>query len=68
MTDIADLRRADFSVLRAVPLPKRLTGALEAESGLHDAPTVVLVALVVMVIFTTGVTSVSATVTPRCRR
>jgi cell volume regulation protein A len=37
---------AVFSVLRVVPLPKRLTGALEAESGLNDAPTVVLVALV----------------------
>jgi cell volume regulation protein A len=34
---------AVFSVLRVVPLPKRLTGALEAESGLNDAPTVVLV-------------------------
>ena len=30
---------AVFSVLRVVPLPKRLTGALEAESGLNDAPT-----------------------------
>ena len=29
---------AVFSVLRVVPLPKRLTGALEAESGLNDAP------------------------------
>jgi cell volume regulation protein A len=37
---------AVFSVLRTVPLPKRLTGALEAESGLNDAPTVVLVVLV----------------------
>ena len=35
-----------FSVLRVVPLPRRLTGALEAESGLNDAPTVVLVTLV----------------------
>ena len=34
---------AVFSVLRVVPLPRRLTGALEAESGLNDAPTVVLV-------------------------
>src|SRR5688500_5449398 len=30
---------AVFSVLRVVPLPKRLTGVLEAESGLNDAPT-----------------------------
>ncbi|WP_435747643.1 potassium/proton antiporter [Nocardioides sp. SYSU DS0663] len=37
---------AVFSVLRSVPLPRRLTGALEAESGLNDAPVVVLVVLV----------------------
>lgn len=37
---------AVFSVLRAVPLPRRLVGALEAESGLNDAPTVVLVTLI----------------------
>ncbi len=37
---------AVFSVLRVVPLPKRLTGALEAESGLNDAPVVVLVTLI----------------------
>ena len=37
---------AVFSVLRTVPLPRRLTGVLEAESGLNDAPTVVLVVLV----------------------
>ncbi|MGN6131410.1 MAG: potassium/proton antiporter [Nocardioidaceae bacterium] len=37
---------AVFSVLRRVPLPRRLTGVLEAESGLNDAPTVVLVTLV----------------------
>ena len=37
---------AVFSVLRIVPLPKRLTGALEAESGLNDAPTIVLVTLI----------------------
>jgi potassium/hydrogen antiporter len=37
---------AVFSVLRVVPLPKKLTGVLEAESGLNDAPTVVLVTLV----------------------
>ena len=37
---------AVFSVLRVVPLPRKLTGALEAESGLNDAPTVVLVTLV----------------------
>src|SRR4051812_19391148 len=37
---------AVFSVLRRVPLPRSLTGALEAESGLNDAPTVLLVSLV----------------------
>jgi potassium/hydrogen antiporter len=37
---------AVFSVLRRVPLPRTLTGALEAESGLNDAPTVLLVSLV----------------------
>lgn len=37
---------AVFSVLRVVPLPKRITGTLEAESGLNDAPTVVLVTLI----------------------
>ncbi len=36
---------AVFSVLRRVPLPRRLTGALESESGLNDAPTVLLVVL-----------------------
>jgi potassium/hydrogen antiporter len=37
---------AVFSVLRRVPLSRRLTSTLEAESGLNDAPTVVLVTLV----------------------
>jgi potassium/hydrogen antiporter len=37
---------AVFSVLRAAPVTKRLSGALEAESGLNDAPTVVLVTLI----------------------
>ncbi len=37
---------AVFSVLRVVPVTKRLSGALEAESGLNDAPTVVLVTLI----------------------
>ncbi|MEU5201858.1 MULTISPECIES: potassium/proton antiporter [Streptomyces] len=34
---------AVFSVLRALPLPRRLTGLVEAESGFNDAPTVILV-------------------------
>ncbi|HWM37208.1 MAG TPA: potassium/proton antiporter, partial [Streptomyces sp.] len=37
---------AVFSVLRKVPLPKRLTGVLEAESGFNDAPVVILVVAV----------------------
>ncbi|MEJ7834426.1 MAG: potassium/proton antiporter [Nocardioides sp.] len=37
---------AVFAVLRVVPLPQRLVGSLEAESGLNDAPTVVLVTLI----------------------
>lgn len=37
---------AVFSVLRVVPLPRRVTSALEAESGFNDAPTVVLVTLI----------------------
>ncbi len=36
---------AVFSVLRVVPLRARVAGALEAESGLNDAPTVLLVTL-----------------------
>lgn len=36
---------AVFSVLRNVPIPHRLRGILEAESGLNDAPTVLLVAV-----------------------
>ncbi|MER5863721.1 potassium/proton antiporter [Kitasatospora sp. NPDC002040] len=34
---------AVFSVLRTVPLPSRLNGLLEAESGFNDAPVVILV-------------------------
>ncbi|WP_018384613.1 potassium/proton antiporter [Wenjunlia vitaminophila] len=34
---------AVFSVLRKVPLPSRLSGVLEAESGFNDAPVVILV-------------------------
>ncbi len=37
---------AVFSVLRVVPLPKRLTGTLEAESGLNDAPIIVIVTII----------------------
>ncbi len=37
---------AVFSVLRVVPLPRRLIGTLESESGLNDAPTVVLVTMI----------------------
>ncbi|MBO3751492.1 potassium/proton antiporter [Streptosporangiaceae bacterium NEAU-GS5] len=34
---------AVFSVLRTLPLPPRLAGILEAESGFNDAPTVIVV-------------------------
>ncbi len=34
---------AVFSVLRKVPLPARVAGVLEAESGFNDAPVVILV-------------------------
>ncbi len=34
---------AVFSVLRTVPLPRRLSGMLEAEAGFNDAPVVILV-------------------------
>ncbi|MBB6347457.1 cell volume regulation protein A [Nonomuraea muscovyensis] len=34
---------AVFSVLRALPLPRRIAGMVEAESGFNDAPTVILV-------------------------
>jgi cell volume regulation protein A len=37
---------AVFSVLRGLPVAPRLVGALESESGLNDAPTVVLVTLI----------------------
>ncbi len=37
---------AVFSVLRQVPLRSSILGALEAESGLNDAPTVLLVVLI----------------------
>ena len=36
---------AVFSILRRVPLPRRVSRTLEAESGLNDAPTAVLVTL-----------------------
>ena len=34
---------AVFSILRVVPLPTRIAGLLEAESGFNDAPSVILV-------------------------
>ncbi|RJL33255.1 potassium/proton antiporter [Bailinhaonella thermotolerans] len=36
---------AVFSVLRRLPLPPRLAGVLEAESGFNDAPAVIIVTL-----------------------
>jgi potassium/hydrogen antiporter len=43
---------AVFSVLRVVPLPRRLAGLLEAESGFNDAPAVILVLLFAAIPFT----------------
>ncbi len=37
---------AVFSVIRVIPLSRRMSGTLESESGFNDAPTVVLVTLV----------------------
>ncbi|GAA0648950.1 potassium/proton antiporter [Streptomyces thermocarboxydovorans] len=34
---------AVFAVLRSLPLPKKLTSLVEAESGFNDAPTIILV-------------------------
>lgn len=34
---------AVFSVLRSVPIPRRMVGLLEAEAGFNDAPVVILV-------------------------
>lgn len=42
---------AVFSVLRVLPLPRRLAGLLEAESGFNDAPAVILVLLFSVVPF-----------------
>jgi len=36
---------AVFSTLRVLPLPRRVAGLLEAESGFNDAPSVILVVL-----------------------
>lgn len=36
---------AVFSVLRTLPLPRRVAGLLEAESGFNDAPAVILVVM-----------------------
>ncbi|HKC27917.1 MAG TPA: potassium/proton antiporter [Jatrophihabitans sp.] len=36
---------AVFSTLRVLPLPKRVAGLLEAESGFNDAPSIILVLL-----------------------
>ena len=36
---------AVFAILRVLPLPSRVAGLLEAESGFNDAPTVILVLL-----------------------
>ncbi|QUR67515.1 potassium/proton antiporter [Mycobacterium spongiae] len=42
---------AVFSVLRVIPLPRRIAGILEAESGFNDAPVVILVLMFSVVPF-----------------
>ena len=42
---------AVFSVLRVLPLPQRVAGLLEAESGFNDAPAVILVLMFSVVPF-----------------
>ena len=42
---------AVFSVLRVLPLPQRIAGLLEAESGFNDAPAVILVLMFSVVPF-----------------
>src|SRR6185437_16857563 len=42
---------AVFSVLRVLPLPRRVAGLLEAESGFNDAPAVILVLMFSVVPF-----------------
>jgi NhaP-type Na+/H+ and K+/H+ antiporter len=44
---------AVFSVLRRLPLPARLSGILEAESGFNDAPVVIVVMVLSATDFTT---------------
>ena len=42
---------AVFATLRRLPLPRRVAASLEAESGLNDAPVILLViALIVIVL------------------
>lgn len=45
---------AVFSVLRSVPLPRRVTGMLEAEAGFNDAPVVIAVTALSAVASTPG--------------
>ncbi|MGY1835409.1 potassium/proton antiporter [Blastococcus sp. SYSU DS0510] len=45
---------AVFAALRRLPLPRRLAAALEAESGLNDAPAILLVTTLAAVLTDTG--------------
>lgn len=57
---------AVFAVLRRVPLPRRVSGVLEAESGFNDAPVVILVTALASASIGTGVSawwSIAVTVT-----
>ncbi|MEU8617367.1 potassium/proton antiporter [Streptomyces sp. NPDC048623] len=49
---------AVFAVLRSLPLPRKTTGLLEAESGFNDAPTIILV-----LVFSTAATELPGPVT-----
>jgi potassium/hydrogen antiporter len=52
---------AVFAILRVLPLPGRLAGLLEAESGFNDAPTVILVLLFSTIPFHVSAGSLVAT-------
>jgi cell volume regulation protein A len=52
---------AVFAVLRVLPLPRRVAGLLEAESGFNDAPAVILVIVFSQTPFSVGAGSLVGT-------
>jgi cell volume regulation protein A len=52
---------AVFAVLRVLPLPRRVAGLLEAESGFNDAPAVILVIVFSQTPFDVGAGSLAGT-------